>query len=45
MSGRHASQNCEEVEWVYYWDWALVVLVIMLILGSLHSGIVAVVVE
>jgi hypothetical protein len=44
MSGRPASQHCEEVEWDYYWDWALVVLVIMLVLGSLHYDIVVVVV-
>ena len=44
MSGRLASQHCEEVEWAYYWDWELVVPVIMLVLESLHSDIVAVVV-
>ena len=42
MSGRPTSQHYEEVEWAYYWDWALVVLVIILVLGRLHSYIVAV---
>ena len=45
MSGRPTSQHYEEVEWAYYWDWELVVPVIMLVLGSLHFDIVAVVVE
>jgi hypothetical protein len=45
MLGRLASQHCEEVEWVYYLNWALVVLVVMSVLGILHSIIVAVVVE
>jgi hypothetical protein len=44
MSGRLASQHFEEVEWDYYWDWALVVTVIMLVLGSLHFDIVVIVV-
>jgi hypothetical protein len=44
MLGRLAPQHCEEVEWAYYWDWALVLPVIMLVLRSLHSDIVAVVV-
>ena len=43
MSGRFASQHCEEVEWDFYWDWALVVMVIVLFLGSLHYDIVVVV--
>ena len=44
MSGRHASQHCEEVEGAYYWDLALAVSVIMLVPGSLHFDIVVVVV-
>jgi hypothetical protein len=40
MTGMLASQNFEEVQWVYYWDWAMVVLVIMSVLGTLHFGIV-----
>ena len=43
MLGRPASQHCEEVEGAYYWDWALVVSVIVLVLGSLHYDIVVVV--
>ena len=39
MSGRLASQHCEEVEWAYYWDWELIASVIILVLGSLHSDI------
>ena len=43
MSRRPTSKHCEEVEWAYYWDWALVVSVIILILGSLHYDIVVVI--
>jgi hypothetical protein len=42
MSGRPTSQHCEEVEEDYYWDWALVMSVIMSVLGSLHYDIVAI---
>ena len=44
MLGRPPSQHCEEVEGAYYWDLTLVVPVIVLVLGSLHFDIVAVVV-
>ena len=44
MLGKPASQHCEEVEWDYYWDWALVVPVIISVLGRLHYDIVVVVV-
>ena len=44
MSRRHVYQHYEEVEWAYYCDWALVVPVIMLVLGILHSNIFTVVV-
>jgi hypothetical protein len=43
MSRRPTYQHCEEVEGASYWDSALVVPVIVLVLGSLHFGIVAVV--
>jgi hypothetical protein len=42
--GRFETQHYEEVELVYYWDWELVVPVIMSVLGSLHFDIVLVVV-
>jgi hypothetical protein len=42
MSGKPTSQHCEEVEGDYYWDSALVVPIIVLVLGSLHFDIVAV---
>jgi hypothetical protein len=44
MSRRPTSQHCEEVGWACYWDWALVVSVIVLVLGSLHYDIIVVVV-
>jgi hypothetical protein len=44
MSGRPASQHCEEVEGDYYWDSALAVPVIVSISGSFHFDIVVVVV-
>jgi hypothetical protein len=44
MSGRISSQHCKEVEGDYYWDSTLVVLVLVLVLGSLHFDIVAIVV-
>jgi hypothetical protein len=43
MSGRPASQHCEEVDGDYYWDSKLVVPVIVLVSRSLHFGIVVVV--
>jgi hypothetical protein len=44
MSERPASQHCEEVARTYYWDSTLVVPAIVLVSGSLHFDIVAVVV-
>jgi hypothetical protein len=44
MSGRPASQHCEEVEGSYHWDSTLFVLVIVSVSGSFHFEIVAVVV-
>jgi hypothetical protein len=44
MLGMFVAQHCEEVEFVFYLGWALVVLVIMSILGHLYSNIVGVVV-
>jgi hypothetical protein len=38
------TEHCEEVEGAYYWDSTLVVPVIVLVSGSLHFDIVAVVV-
>jgi hypothetical protein len=44
MSGRPASQHCQEFEGAYYWDLALAVPVIVSVLGILYFEIGAVVV-